>query len=75
MEKIVLPEIKDIHLLDVYVQNDGFTAAKKAFAQSSDDIIDQVKKSGLRGRGGAAFSAGLNGALCQRPQINLNIFV
>ena len=35
------------------------TAAKKAFAQSSDDIIDQVKKSGLRGRGGAAFSAGL----------------
>ncbi len=59
MEKIVLPEIKDIHLLDVYVQNEGFAAAKKAFAQSSDDIIDQVKKSGLRGRGGAAFSAGL----------------
>ena len=59
MEKIVLPEIKDIHLLNVYVQNDGFAAAKKAFAQSSDDIIDQVKKSGLRGRGGAAFSAGL----------------
>ncbi|MGB5848571.1 MAG: NADH-quinone oxidoreductase subunit NuoF, partial [Ignavibacteriaceae bacterium] len=32
---------------------------KKAFEQSTDDIIDQVKKSGLRGRGGAAFSAGL----------------
>jgi len=59
MEKIVLPEIKDIHLLDVYIANGGFTAAKKAFSQSSDDIIDQVKKSGLRGRGGAAFSAGL----------------
>jgi NADH-quinone oxidoreductase subunit F len=59
MEKIVLPEIKDIHLLDVYVENGGFNSAKKAFSQSSDDIIDQVKKSGLRGRGGAAFSAGL----------------
>lgn len=59
MEKIVLPDIKDLHLIDVYLQNGGFTAAKKAFSQSSDDIIDQVKKSGLRGRGGAAFSAGL----------------
>ena len=59
MEKIVLPEIDNIHVLDVYVQNGGFTAAKKAFSQSSDEIIDQVKKSGLRGRGGAAFSAGL----------------
>jgi len=59
MEKIVLPEIDNLHILDVYVQNGGFTAAKKAFTQTSDDIIDQVKKSGLRGRGGAAFSAGL----------------
>lgn len=59
MEKIVLPDIKDIHILDVYIQNDGYTAIKKALSQSPDDIIDQVKKSGLRGRGGAAFSAGL----------------
>ena len=59
MEKIVLPDIKDIHLIDVYLQNGGFTAIKKAFSQSPDDLIDQVKKSGLRGRGGAAFSAGL----------------
>ncbi len=59
MEKIVLPDIDNIHILDVYVENGGFSAAKKAFSQSSDDIIDQVKKSGLRGRGGAAFSAGL----------------
>jgi len=59
MEKIVLPEIKDLHLIDVYVSNGGYKAAKKAFSQAPDDIIDQVKKSGLRGRGGAAFSAGL----------------
>ncbi len=59
MEKIVLPDIKDFHLIDVYEQNGGYAAVKKSFAQSPDDIIDQVKKSGLRGRGGAAFSAGL----------------
>jgi NADH-quinone oxidoreductase subunit F len=59
MEKIVLPEIKDLHILEVYEKNEGYSSAKKAFGQSPDDIIDQVKKSGLRGRGGAAFSAGL----------------
>ncbi|MDR3667148.1 MAG: NADH-quinone oxidoreductase subunit NuoF, partial [Ignavibacteriaceae bacterium] len=59
MEKIVLPDIKDLHLLNVYEQHDGYNAAKKAFTFTTDEIIDQVKKSGLRGRGGAAFSAGL----------------
>ncbi len=59
MEKILLPGVKDLHLIDVYVSNGGYEAAKKAFTQTPDDIIDQVKKSGLRGRGGAAFLAGL----------------
>ncbi len=59
MEKIVLPDIKDIHLINVYEQNGGYSAAKKALSQKPDEIIDTVKKSGLRGRGGAAFSAGL----------------
>ncbi|HOI31033.1 MAG TPA: NADH-quinone oxidoreductase subunit NuoF [Melioribacteraceae bacterium] len=59
MERIVLPEIKDFNRIEVYLANGGFDSARKAFDQSPDDIIDQVKKSGLRGRGGAAFSAGL----------------
>jgi len=59
MQKIVLPEIENFHQIDVYVEHGGYKTAKKAFEQSPDDIIDQVKKSGLRGRGGAAFSAGL----------------
>jgi NADH-quinone oxidoreductase subunit F len=59
MEKILLPDIKDLHLIDVYESNGGYNAAKKAFTQTPDDIIDQVKKSGLRGRGGAAFLCGL----------------
>ena len=59
MEKIVLPEIENFHQLDVYLQNGGYESAKLAFTQTTDQIIDRVKKSGLRGRGGAAFSAGL----------------
>ena len=59
MEKIVLPDIENFDQLSVYIEHDGFTAAKKAFEKTPDDIIDIVKKSGLRGRGGAAFSAGL----------------
>lgn len=59
MEKIILPEIKDFHKLDVYKEHGGYEATAKALKMSPDDIIDTVKKSGLRGRGGAAFSAGL----------------
>ncbi len=59
MEKIVLPEIENLHQLDVYIQNGGYETARLAFTKTTDQIIDTVKKSGLRGRGGAAFSAGL----------------
>ncbi len=59
MEKILLPEIPNLHQIDVYIQNGGYEAAKLAFQQIPDDLIDQVKKSGLKGRGGAAFLTGL----------------
>lgn len=59
MEKIVLPDIPNLNQIDVYLNNGGFESAKKAFAKTSDEIIDIVKKSGLRGRGGAGFAAGL----------------
>ncbi|PJA99001.1 MAG: NADH-quinone oxidoreductase subunit F [Ignavibacteriales bacterium CG_4_9_14_3_um_filter_30_11] len=59
MEKIVLPDIENLHKINIYKENGGYTSIIKALSQSSDDIIDQVKKSGLRGRGGAAFLAGL----------------
>jgi NADH-quinone oxidoreductase subunit F len=59
MEKILLPDIQDLDFIDVYTSNGGYNAAKKAFSQTPDEIIDQVKKSGLRGRGGAAFLCGL----------------
>lgn len=38
---------------------DGYTALKKALGMSADDIINEVKKSNLRGRGGAGFPTGV----------------
>ncbi|MGA1823140.1 MAG: NAD(P)H-dependent oxidoreductase subunit E [bacterium] len=45
--------------IDDYMQHDGFVSLKKCVAtMTSQDIIDTVKASGLRGRGGAGFPTG-----------------
>lgn len=59
MEKIVLPEISNLHEIEIYKNNGGYEAVKSALKQTPDEIVDVVKKSGLRGRGGAAFLTGL----------------
>ena len=46
------------HTLDVYRQHGGYEALAIALQKAPDDIIDMVKRSGLRGRGGAGFPAG-----------------
>ena len=45
--------------IDRYVELGGYSALKKALAMSSDDIINEVKASNLRGRGGAGFPTGM----------------
>jgi len=52
--------IKDSRKIDVYLQNDGYQALEKALKQMTPEtIIDEVKKSNLRGRGGAGFPTGM----------------
>lgn len=62
-EKYVLlrhRDVENIHQLDVYMANDGYVALKKALKEMQpDDVINEVKASGLRGRGGAGFPAGV----------------
>ena len=45
--------------IDVYLQHDGYKGLEKALTMTSDQVIDEVKKSNLRGRGGAGFPTGM----------------
>ena len=52
--------IPNAHKIEVYLQNGGYQALEKALKQMTpESIIEEVKKSGLRGRGGAGFSTGM----------------
>ncbi len=45
--------------LEGYKKNGGYQELAKAFKMKPEDIIEEVKKSGLRGRGGAGFATGM----------------
>ncbi|MBQ6057450.1 MAG: NAD(P)H-dependent oxidoreductase subunit E, partial [Treponema sp.] len=60
--RIVLRNCGVINPEDIneYIGMDGYLALEKAlFEMQPKDIIDEIKKSGLRGRGGAGFPTGL----------------
>jgi NADH-quinone oxidoreductase subunit F len=58
-------QLRRVHLersrsIDVYRRNGGYEAIKKVLdSMSPDDVINEVKKSALRGRGGAGFPTGM----------------
>ncbi len=51
--------VANSHRLATYQQRGGFQAFRKAIALQPPAIVDEVKKSNLRGRGGAGFPTGL----------------
>ena len=51
--------IKDGHTLKVYRETGGYKSLEKALKMAPADIIEEVKKSALRGRGGAGFPTGM----------------
>src|SRR5947209_9798854 len=58
--------IPNAHTLDVYLQNGGFEAFRKAAGMSPEQIVEELKTSGLRGRGGAGFPAGMKWSFVPR---------
>ena len=59
-QKVALRHIGKIdpENIEDYLKEGGYEALKKAVSMTSDEIISEVEKSGLRGRGGAGFPAG-----------------
>jgi NADH-quinone oxidoreductase subunit F len=49
----------DSHTMERYLATDGYQEARRSMEMTRDELVEEVKKSGLLGRGGAAFSAGL----------------
>ena len=55
-----LLNVPDINHIEVYEKHGGYSALRKALESfSPDDVLNEVKTSGLRGRGGAGFPTGL----------------
>jgi NADH-quinone oxidoreductase subunit F len=67
--KVVLSHCGEIEPedIDAYIEVGGYEATRKAVTDMSPkEIIDVIKNSALRGRGGAGFPTGLKWELCQR---------
>ena len=59
----------DPEVIDQYIALGGYEALAKALtAMTPDQIIQEIKASGLRGRGGAGFTTGLKWELCQKSK-------
>jgi NADH-quinone oxidoreductase subunit F len=61
-------QIEGIRYYDAYRKSGGYTALEKAMKMSPEAIVDEVKKSGLRGRGGAGFPTGLKWSFLAKPE-------
>ena len=61
-------KVEGIRYYDAYRKHGGYRAAEKAFKRSPADIVEEVKKSGLRGRGGAGFPTGMKWSFLAKPE-------
>jgi NADH-quinone oxidoreductase subunit F len=69
-KKLLLDKVhvEGIRNFDVYRREGGYQSVEKALKMQQDDIVEEVKKSGLRGRGGAGFPTGLKWSFLAKPE-------
>ncbi len=69
--KLLLEHINvpGINTFAVYREKGGYRAVEKALkSMSPEDVVEEVKKSGLRGRGGAGFPTGMKWSFLAKPE-------
>lgn len=60
---------------EAYRANGGYASVEKALKMKPDDIVEEVKKSGLRGRGGAGFPTGMKWSFIDKKTPNPHYLV
>ena len=60
--------IDGIRTFEVYRREGGYKSVEKALRMQPNEIVEEVKRSGLRGRGGAGFPTGLKWSFLARPE-------
>lgn len=61
--------VEGIRYFDVYRREGGYRSVEKALkTMTQEEIVEEVKKSGLRGRGGAGFPAGMKWSFIAKPE-------
>ncbi|HRO42072.1 MAG TPA: NADH-quinone oxidoreductase subunit NuoF [Flavipsychrobacter sp.] len=60
--------IEGIRYYDAYRKHGGYRSVEKALKTTPDEVVEEVKKSGLRGRGGAGFPTGMKWSFLAKPE-------
>jgi NADH-quinone oxidoreductase subunit F len=61
--------------IDHYIARGGYAGLDKALQMEPEQIVAEVKASGLRGRGGAGFSTGTKWEFCRRAQSDIKYMI
>jgi NADH-quinone oxidoreductase subunit F len=66
----------DAEKIDEYIARDGYLGAAKALTEmTQDEVIEEVKKSGLRGRGGGGFPTGMKWQFAKKSQSDIKFIL
>jgi len=67
--------IIDPENINHYIANDGYSGLAKALGMTPEEVVEEIKKSGLRGRGGAGFPTGLKWESCRNASGEPKYFI
>ena len=62
--------------IEDYIEREGYNALKTVLGKMTpSQVIEEIKKSGLRGRGGAGFPTGMKWEFCQKEQSDIKYMI